>query len=1641
MFAFTIFWWFNSIAIGLAQCPSITNSSYNTNCQNPNPPCTICANQTIVLSATGNNLPNGSCIKWYYSNIPGFNPYNGDGTYFGCGSINNGIISDVVFTPIQDMCNSTIFIVGIIDQADLQGCPGVYTTSFSFNITCPFATIDYNTPVCSGFLQLSSSGGLTYHWEGPQGFSSDTQNPFVLFLDPAQGGIYSVTVTDANGCISVKSIDVPPYTQIHVELDPPFNQYLEICEGGSITLTMLDYYGGSGNYINQGWYYQGNLISTDSSITVSLPGDYFYWVYDAMFGCGLAAFRTLHVIDSLDITIDPHPSHICNGGTISETANVGNGLGPYEYLWNTGETSQTIQINNYGVFTVTVTDVKGCTGTKKINIAQGIPLDVEIKPKIDIYCPGTNNIINSTASGGINPYTYSWITPTGGYNTSQVSVIAEGTYTVSVVDKVGCSGTATLNVKQNPELILKISPESPYICNNGSVQLSAQATGGSGLNYKYVWTTPSSQNFSGPVITTIEAGTFKVTVTDSQGCTQEASVYVTPVSELEIEINPNPAEFCPGGFVILNSYVVGGNGNYSYQWSTPKGNLNENPITADLFGFYEITITDSNGCKGNTEIEVSKKEDLVISILPGSVNICDGDSIMLKVSTAESGKLNYIWTTPLGSINSDSILAKEAGNYSVTVTSSNGCSGTSNININNHAIPSVSISPKPALLCIGDSILLTPITKDTDIIDFNWITQTKVISAKTIFVTSPDHYILKASNLFGCISFDSVTVVSGTELKVKIIPDKPGFCVGDSVKLTAFSPDTGNLKYTWFTPAGIKHGAIIYADVSGKYVVSVNNLNACQNLDTINVVQYDSISVTIYPNSASFCKGYSTNLNAVTLSNNIVSYEWITPKDSISGKEILADVEGNYTVVIANDLGCTASTSISVAETKNLIVDIIPSNPGFCTGNSVELSAIAIGSKLNYLWSLPGGVISYNQKINASVSGNYFVTVTDEAGCTGIASITVQEYSGLNIKIDPDPASFCNAGSVILTAINTNGTAPFYYIWNTPGKNETTNSINANITGAYSVTVTDNNGCTGTATTSVSQSSSLNVNIIPASPGICPGKSIDLSLKINGGQMPYNYSWNTPTGISNKPIINTSIAGIYLITVTDANSCTGEDIIEIKAYSDPQIDLASNLGFCLGSNVLIKPIINESQFPISFNWNTPIGNANLDSLLVNTPGNYKLTVTNSVGCSAYDSINIQEWQIPFIKYSPYPVEFCYGKSVTVNADATIGLAPFEFSWQGPTSIFSGNQIIITEPGKYTFTVTDSHGCTSSNELNAIELPDISVSIFTDPDILCETLPFKVLSKINGGNQPFNYKWLIPSGTATTDNVISKEFGNYTLIVTDLKGCSGKDSIFVKPDSLAVVLDKTDPGCLALKAGSINLLSANNPSFPMSLVVNNSPPVLISTLPYLLKSLSAGDYQINITGNNGCKQVINLELSEPSIPELKLGEDVTIFLGESYNITPIANFIIDSIRWTSISSLICSPGCLDPIAKPTVNTTYKATAYSKDGCKAIDEINIYVVEKESVYVPNSFSPNGDGINDKFIIFTDNSVKQIKKLYIYDRWGESVFLQNNFPPNDPDYGWNGRFREQYLNTSVFVYYLQVEFNDGRIKEFKGDINLIR
>lgn len=174
--------------------------------------------------------------------------------------------------------------------------------------------------------------------------------------------------------------------------------------------------------------------------------------------------------------------------------------------------------------------------------------------------------------------------------------------------------------------------------------------------------------------------------------------------------------------------------------------------------------------------------------------------------------------------------------------------------------------------------------------------------------------------------------------------------------------------------------------------------------------------------------------------------------------------------------------------------------------------------------------------------------------------------------------------------------------------------------------------------------------------------------------------------------------------------------------------------------------------------------------------------------------------------------------------------------------------------------------------------------------------------------------------------------------------------------------------------------------------------------------------------------------------LDLGDDQTIKLGDSTLLRAQVNFDIAQLQWTPTLNL-STPDVSESYASPVESTAYRLTASDANGCSTSDVVMIFVDARRSVYIPNIFSPNGDGLNDRFTVFAGTDVLEIKGFIIFDRWGNMLYQKGPFLPNDLQYGWDGTFEGQDMNSAVYVYYAEVLFVDGRTEVFKGDVTLMR
>jgi gliding motility-associated-like protein len=355
----------------------------------------------------------------------------------------------------------------------------------------------------------------------------------------------------------------------------------------------------------------------------------------------------------------------------------------------------------------------------------------------------------------------------------------------------------------------------------------------------------------------------------------------------------------------------------------------------------------------------------------------------------------------------------------------------------------------------------------------------------------------------------------------------------------------------------------------------------------------------------------------------------------------------------------------------------------------------------------------------------------------------------------------------------------------------------------------------------------------------------------------------------------------------------------------------------------------------------------------------------------------------------------------------------------------------------------------SSNIVSVELEvggNIDVDILVDEAPDCDT-PLGTISLNIADPTGLDINWNIADwdGLTTVTDVAP---GSYFVTVTDPGGC--RDTSSIRLNSSGTLLAEylaADPSCSEPESGSIRLLDIISGSGPFEISFNGAD--YVPSTDWQVSGLPAGNYTVVIRDNSGCESAQSISLSLPPPPVLDLGADLEIEEGESVFVTPLIGGPLSNLSWSPQSGVVAETGGLS--FQPTTTTTYTFSFTDDQGCTNTDQLTITVTppdmpppppaeDQSSVFIPNAFSPNGDGINDTFTIFGDETVAGINLIRIFDRWGNLLFDRSDIMPNDTQQGWQGQVNGRPLKTGVYIYFVELEYADGNTEILKGEVLLV-
>ncbi len=1344
--------------------------------------------------------------------------------------------------------SSNIIQIFSEDVTALTGVQGIEGAGGSSGLAVPSRN-NANFTLTNDYVAfIPSSQAFTYTWSSVGSGSSATN---------LTAGSYTVTISDPRSCEDTLQFDIQEPAPIII--DTTLTQPL--CNGDANGSILASASGSNGAPFTYAW----NTGATGALLNNIAAGTYTVTATDAA-GCTEALTITLTEPTPVVATTNIDVPISCNGAADGELTALGSGGTPgYTFLWSTTATTATITNLGAGTYTVTVTDNNGCTSTDVRILNEPTPVDISIASQTNVSCIGGNDgtITANAATGGTPGYTYLW---SNGGTTLTINNLVAGTYTVTATDINGCTDTAQATITEPATGVsISINSVTNVDCNGNSTgSITANAATGGASPYTYLW----SNGGTNLTNSNLAAGTYTITVTDANGCTDTASATITEPSPLNVFTNKTD-ETCSGAADgSINSTIAGGTAPYTFLWSNGATTQNVSGLAA---GTYTITVTDVNGCTTTDSRVINSGVTITLTMSANDAACAGSNSGSALVSPAGGATpYTYLWSN---SGTTDSIGGLAPGTYVVTITDNNGCEAIDSATVGQGIGIQVSVSVVQDPLCAGGMSGSIAVTDSNASVptstSYLWNTGSTLnilfgLSAGTYTVTLTD-------NNTGCQDVEQVTLTDPPALVATMIDSIQPSCNNNDGELEVEGTGgTPPYSYLWNTGATT---ATITGLAAGTYTVTITDDNNCTATAQSTLVAPAGFTANGVMLAGDTC-GNSTGVASVNMIGGTLPFNFSWDGGQLT-QTITGLAAGTYTVTVTDNDACTDTAEVTVIDTCacTLVATGVVVNNVNCFGGSDGTATVQTTGGIapfTYAWSNGN---TTDTASNLPV-GSYTVTVTAADGCTDTAQVTItQPATAVSASITSSTPPTCFGGSdgqaVVVAA---NGTGPYTYLWTGGATSDTANNLSA---GLNTVTVTDANGCTATASTTLGNGASISVATTSTNSlcFVCTGTA---TATVSGGTAPYQYAWSTSTIVNTNSTSNQQsslCSGPYAVTVTDANGCSATNSTNVSDLFAPNFTVSTTNPSCFGST---DGQIIASYFCFTcedFRWYDGLDTTNLigtgDTLSGVGAGTYLGRLTTGFGCNRFDTIILTEPAQILLSMDSSDAG-CTSATGQASVSASGGTSPFTYLWStGSTN----DTIFNVAAGAYTVTVTDGNGCSDSATVNVNAAVGHTASAVLITDAACFDEPSGAAFATQvGGTAPFTYAWNNGATTDTISNVLS---GTYTVTITDANGCIDSADLFIdQPDSLTFAFTEVPISCGGAGNDGEISVSVTGGTAGYTFVWSNGGTGVSIT------GLTAGTYCVTATDAAGCLDSACYVLDPPGnfIVAMIDSSDVTCFNG-------------------------------------------------------------------------------------------------------------------------------------------------------------------
>lgn len=1281
------------------------------------------------------------------------------------------------------------------------------------------------------------------------------------------------------------------------------------------------------------------------------------------------------VVDS-SFTIDPGPAcctvsatstdALCNGqASGTATANPANGVAPYSYQWDAGTGNQTTQTANNlpaGNYSVTITDFNGCQSTTNVAVGEPTALNSNATPT-DVTCNAAcdGQIAISAPTGGTAPYQYNL---NGGVfgGTSTFTGLCAGTYNLITEDANGCQVLmSNVAVNEPTDVTLVEQSTTPATCGASNGELVVLAGGGTTpYQYDIGGAQQASATFSG-----IAAGTYTVTVTDANGCTETVNVTVASSAGPAPFVDTQSPVTCAGG--LNGSVTIGvGGGTGPFQFSLDAGPNQASNTFAVSAGNHTVTVTDANGCIGDVNFTINEPTPLTYTTVISDATcngVCDGQIVV----NAQDATPPYQYSDDNGLTfqASNTLTALCAGNVNVVVQDANGCLANSVEPVGEPtAVSSTSAFTEPSCFGLADGTISFVPAGGTPGYTFSVDNGTSFSAANPQTGIAAGTYDLVVEDANGCQFTDQITVTQPPQFAFNFIANNPSNCGANdgSFEITAAN---GLAPYFYSIDGGVTqqiNNGFFDNLYSGLYQLVVEDANGCE--DSVYSALSDNVMTTQTDlEQATTCFGACDGVGIVSQQFGAPPFTYTINTGGTQGNGVFPGLcAGQYFITIEDDGLCIGIQEVNIPEPDTITftpatVDI--SCPVGSDGQ-IDFGAVTGGDGGPYQYSIDGGATFQAGATFAGLpSGSYDLVAMDGNNCLGATTVVLNEPAPWDVVVNSTNLTCFQNNTGFIQIVAGGATGPYTYdLSGTPSGT----GIYAGLAAAnYNITVTDANLCTFTTTQLLTEPADLTGAYV-GTDALCNGSADgEIDVTANGGTAPYLYSADNGNIQQSSNVLAGLTAGCYDVHIEDNNGCT---VVSNECIGEPTqvtMTMVMNPATCGLDNADVTITANGGTPGYQYSNDNGVTFQAPNSFTGLAATNYVIVVEDNNGCQIDSLITLTSDQLPSIDNVVTNDPLCFGSldgDITVTSSGGVGAHGYSLNPAGPFN--PANTFTGLGDGTYDVYVEDANGCIATQQVQLNEPTALGyAAVITD--LQCNNdFTGQIELTANGGTTPYQYSIDAGANTQGGGTFSFIAAGAYNIEVTDANGCTvtGIENVNEPtPVQWDPAFAVTDPVCFNACDGTVNAPGMGGTQLGAApfYTYNWSGNISTSTSS-AAANVCAGNYNVSITDANGCSIDTNITLVDPPalvIPGLTV-VDLACYEGYQDLSAPVQNYDGDITITTPTTGTAPYNYSIDGGANfqagnqfgglPAGN--YDIVVTDANGCEAISNTTIY--QPDSLY---------------------------------------------------------------------------------------------